>query len=712
MTIRDSQTVIRGACPHDCPDGCAWQVTVDNGKAISLLGDSDHPFTRGGLCAKVNNYLDDRVYSSERVLYPMRRIGPKGEGRFERVTWDEALDGIAARLKQIIAEDGPTAILPYSYLGTIGLIQKSAGDPFFARLGSTRLVRAICGGASGGGLTPTIGAGMGVLPEDVVHSRFIILWGTNTIVTNLHFWPLVRQAQKNGATVVVIDPLKTRTAEKADWHIRPLPGTDAALALGMMHVIVNESLYDADYVEQHTVGFDRLRKRLAEYPPERAAALTGLEADDIVRLAKAYAGSQPSLVRLLIGMEHHANGAMMYRAVSCLPALVGAWRHRGGGLFWATFDPFFQALDTAAVEMPHLEDQSIRAVNMVQLGQTLTSQELEPPIRSLFVYSSNPAAIAPNQNLVLEGLRRTDLFTVVHEHFLTDTARYADYVLPATTQVEQYDLMWAWGHTYLALNTPAIRPVGEAVSNTELFRRLATRMGYDEPCLHTSDEERIKAALVTEHPYLEGITYERLVQEGWAPLNMPDDYRPYADGKFPTPTGKCEFYAESLAQQGMDPLPAHVAPATSGNGSGKRYPLVLISAKSALHFLNSSYSGLPRHLRAEKEPKLSIHPADAEPRGVEDGDTVRVVNERGNVILRAMVGDKVRPGVVAMPHGWWASLSPGGSSANALTGDGLSDLGGGGDFYDTLVDVEKVSADDVHVPLAVTEDRESAAATR
>ncbi|MCB0191709.1 MAG: molybdopterin-dependent oxidoreductase [Anaerolineae bacterium] len=691
-TQTSSDKITRGACPHDCPDTCAWQVMVQNGTAIKLVGDSDHPFTRGVLCAKVDHYLE-RVYSPERILYPMRRVGAKGEGKFERVSWDEALMDISGRLQDIIAQNGPTAILPYSYMGTQGLIQRDAGHPFFDRLGTTRLVRNICGSAGFAGSVVTNGISPPTLPEDIVHSRFIILWGTNTVVTNLHLWPFIQQARKNGATLVVIDPAKTRTAAQADWHVQPLPGTDAALALGMMHVIVQESLYDADYVERYTLGFEPLRERLTEYPPERAAQITGLEADEIIKLAKAYATTRPTAIRTLIGLEHHSNGAMMHRTIKCLPALVGAWRERGGGIIGGPAEAFFRSLNIAAVRKPELEDQNIRSVNMVQLGQALTSHELDPPIRSLIVHSSNPAAIAPNQNLVLQGLRREDLFTVVHEQFLTDTARSADYVLPATTQLEHADLLWSWGHKYLTLNQPAIEPLGEAVPNTEFFRRLAASLGLEDAHLFTSDEERIRTLLTSDHPYLDGISYEQLEENGWAPLNLPADYCSLAEGGFATPSGKCEFYAESLIAQGLDPLPTHVPPKESPVGDpelARRYPLMLLTAKSALHFLNSSYANLPRHLKAEGAPHLDLHMDDAVPRDIRDGDQVRVYNDRGEVKLRARVGNRIRTGVVSMPSGWWASLSPGGSSANALTADGLSDLGGGGDFHDTLVEVEKV----------------------
>ena len=692
--------LIRGACPHDCPDTCAWIVTVEGGRATKLAGDADHPFTHGGLCAKVNHYLD-RVYGEERVLHPLRRVGPKGSGEFETVSWQVAIEDIARRLRSIIQAHGGEAVLPYSYMGTQGVVQGGSLDRrFFARIGATRLERAICGSTGSSGAYMTLGTNVGIMPEEVRHARFIVLWGTNTVVTNLHLWRFIREAKAAGATVVVIDPLRTRTAEAADWHVRPLPGTDAALALGLMHVIVAEGLHDTDYLERHTVGFDRLEQRLRDFPPERVAVLTGLEADEIRRLARAYAAGSPSLIRLLIGMEHHGNGGASFRAITCLPALTGAWRRRGGGILFLTAGLHFEALNFDAVEMPDLENPRLRIVNMVQIGRALT--DLQPPVWALLVYNSNPAAIAPNQNLVLAGLRREDLFTVVIEQLMTDTARHADYVLPATTQLEHLDLLWSWGHEYLALNLPAIEPVGEALPNTEIFRRLATAMELAEPFLQDSDLEIVQAALNSDHPHLRGVTLERLMRDGWARLTVPEAWTPFAAGDFPTRSGKCELYSARLEGAGLDPLPGYTPPPESVAGDAElasRYPLSLVTAKSALHFLNSSYAGLARHRRAESEPMLEINTSDAAARGIADGDVVRAYNDRGSVEALARIGDRVRPGVVSLPSGWWASLSRGGSSANALTPDGLSDLGGGGDFHDCLVEVQRVGvADEATAP--------------
>lgn len=678
---------IRGACPHDCPDRCAWVVDVEDGVATSMVGDPHHPDTRGVLCAKVDHFLE-RVYSDNRVLHPLRRTGKKGSAAFERVTWDEALDDIATRLQRIIAESGATAILPYSFAGTQGLLQSNGmGERFFSRLGASRLDRTICATAGGQGVMATIGPNVAMLPQDLAHSRFIVLWGTNTIVTNLHLWPVIRDAQSKGAKVVVIDPLKTRTASAADWHVRPLPGSDAALALGMMHVIVAEGLHDLAYIEAHTAGFEALRGRLAEYPPERVAALTGLEAQEIIDLARAYATTQPAAIRVLVGMEHHPDGEMAFRTIACLPALVGAWKAHGGGLahhpaglFRAAFKP---------LPVPGLEDTRIRSINMVQLGLALTDPALDPPIRALCVYSSNPAVTTPNQNLVLRGLEREDLFTVVHEQFMTDTARHADYVLPATTQLEHWDIMMSWGHTFLSLNQPAIAPQGEAVSGTELFRRLAAKMQLDEPYLKESDEELIRHVLSSGHPYLHGITYERLREDGWAPLTLPDPWMPLADGGYATASGKCELYSQPLADRGLDPLPYH-RPGSDAAAAGAGLPLRLLTPKSWLRVLNSSYADTPRHLRADGEPFVDIHPVDASARAIADGQTVRVQSRFGALTLRARVGDRVRSGVVAIPSGGWASLSAEGRSANVLTGEGLTLWSGGAAFHDTFVEVVAV----------------------
>ena len=684
--------LVRGACPHDCPDTCAWSVRVENGAAVELIPDPDHPFTAGGLCAKVNRYIEDRTYNPDRLLYPLKRTGPKGSNSYERVSWDEALGGIASKLKEVIDGFGHEAILPYSYMGTQGMVQGMAmGARFFARLGASRLERTVCGDNGQAGFIGTIGIDAGVDPESIEHSRFIILWGTNTVVTNLHLWPFIQRARRAGAHIVVIDPVRTRTAQAADQHIQPMPGTDAALALGMMGVIIDEELYDRDYVSEHTVGFGQLEERLKEFPLDRVARITRLPEDVIGDLARRYATTRPATIRSLVGMDHRANGALTFRTIACLPSLTGAWRDRGGGLIGMVGRHMRNALPMTRLEMPELEDQSKRSINMMQLGQALTDPSLDPPVKALVVYNSNPAAIASNQNLVLKGLARDDLFTVVLEHFMTDTARHADYIRPATTQLEHLDLMYSWGTMYLSLNQPAIEPVGEALPNSEIFRRLARALGLDHPELQQSDEDIIRDVLDSDHEWVKGVTFESLQSSGWTKMAIPEDWRPYANGSFPTESGKSELFSESLRARGFDSLPGYEPAAESPEGDpdlAARYPLALMAGKTALHFLNSSYSGVTRHLKAEREPLAEIHPEDAGPRGIADGDMVRVFNDRGEVILRARVKDKVRSGVVSMPFGWWASKTASGRSANALTRDGVAEWGRGSDFLDTLVEVE------------------------
>jgi anaerobic selenocysteine-containing dehydrogenase len=615
-------------------------VTVRDGVAEKLVGVKEHPFTRGALCAKVSHFLE-RTYSPDRLLHPLMRTGPKGEGAFERVTWDDALAHIADRLTAIVAEHGGEAVLPYSFAGTQGIVQKdSLSRRFFARMGASRLERSICGQTVFAAQMEAAGTFVGLRPRDLAHSRFIVLWGTNTIVTNLHQWPIVQEARKAGARVVVVDPLRTRTAAAADWHVRPLPGTDAALALGLMHVIVAEGLHDAEYVAAHTEGFERLAAELAAWTPQRTQEVTGVPAEEVVALARAYATTRPAAIRWLIGIEHHREGGRMIRTIACLPALVGAWRDRGGGFMgpssWAASAP----LDTAALTGP---EAGTRSINMVRLGHALT--ELEPPIHALVVYNSNPATTTPDSTSVLRGLAREDLFTVVLEHFLTDTARYADVVLPATTQVEHLDLVPSWGHTYITYNEPAIAPVGESLPNTEIFRRLARAMGYDGEAFDVSDEELVRLALAGARAPLDKVDFDELRAVGWAEADLPEDFRPFAQGGFGTPSGRLRLWSEDLPP-GFDPPP------------GDREPLALMTVKSAHHFLNSTYANLPRHLAAEGEPMLDLHPDDAAARGIADGDEVDVVTPRGSVRFRAGVSTDIVRGAVEANMGGGGPLGP------------------------------------------------------
>ncbi len=679
-----SPDIIHGACGHDCPDTCAWVVEVRNGAAERMYGDPEHPFTRGTLCAKVNHYLE-RVYHPDRVLHPLKRVGPKGEGRFDRVTWDEALADIVARWKAIVEQSGAEAILPYSSAGVQGLIQQASIDRrLFGSMGCSDLDRNICGAVAHAGLSATIGTGTGIDPEDVVHSRYVVLWGTNTIVTNLHFWPFVREAQSRGAKIVVVDPIRTRTAEAADWHIQIKPATDAVLALAMMHVIIRDGLVDTDYVSKYAIGYDALAERARQYSPEHVSDTVGLTVEEIERFAREYATTQPSLLRPLIGPEHHRNGAMIFRTFGCLPVLTGAWRHRGGGLARSTHKLQFAVLDKDRVEMPEVYKPGVRVLNMRDIGNDLCSRDLQPPIRSLIVFGANPMVSMPNQGRIREGLLRDDLFTVVHDLFVTDTALYADYVLPATSQIEHLDLSPAWGHLYLALNRPAISPRGESLSNTELFRRLAKALGRTEPWLFESDESMLRAALASGHPWLDGITYERLWEEGYAPLNRPEDWRPFAEGGFPTRSGKAELFSEPLREAGHDPLPW--AGEIRSNGG-----LQLITGKQ-LHFLNSGYNNQDRHRRRAGELVVEIHPVDARERGVASGEYVSVRSERGEVNALCRVSERVRPGVAWMPFGGFTDAGGNRVSVNVLTPEEPTDWGGGSGLYDTFVEVTKSSA--------------------
>lgn len=681
MTLASS--TIKGACGHDCPDTCGWVVEVQDGVAIRMSGDKDHPFTQGGLCAKVNHYLD-RVYHPDRVLHPLKRVGAKGEGRFERVSWNEALADIAARWQQVIADYGAEAILPYSSAGVQGLVQQESLDArLFGSMGASQLDRKICGAVASAGLTSTIGTGTGIDPEDIVHSRYIVLWGTNTIVTNLHYWPFVTEARKRGAKLVVIDPIRTRTAEAADWHLAIRPGTDALLALAMMHVIVRDGLVDLDYVTNYAVGFEALSERVRDYAPADVADAIGLDAVDIETLAREYATTTPSLLRPLIGIEHHVNGAMQFRTLACLPALTGAWRHRGGGLARSTHALHYAALDMDAVLRPDLHKPGVRTLNMRDLGKDLCDGNLDPPVKALMVYGANPMVSIPNQALIAKGLAREDLFTVVHDLVMTDTARFADYVLPATSQIEHLDLSPAWGHLYLALNRPAIAPLGEAVSNTELFRRLAKALGRSEPWLFESDEAMIRAALASRHPWLDGISYERLWEEGHVRLNRPEDWRPFAAGNFPTRSGKTELWSDALAGAGHDPLP-HPGEIRRGKG------LQLISGK-ALHYLNSSYAHVEIHRRRAGELFVEIEVSDAARRGLDEGDKVRVWNELGEVEAQCRISKRVRPGVVWMPYGGKADAGGAARSVNVLVAEAPTDWGGGSGLYDTFVEIERMA---------------------
>ena len=653
-------------------------VTVEDGVATEIHGDPSMPFTDGTLCTKVAHYLE-RTYAPDRLQHPLRRIGKKGEGKFRRISWDEALDEIAARLKAAAA-DNPETILPCSYAGTMGLAQYMSMDRrFFYKLGATLLDRTLCSSAGKFGLKATLGGSVGMDPERFDEARLIILWGANPVVSNLHLWSRVQAAKRRGAKVVAIDPYRSLSAEKCTQHIALLPGTDGALALAMMRVLIAEGLIDRDYIAKYTLGFDQLAERVKQYTPEWAARTCGITVEEVVQLAREYGTTKPAAIRLNYGMQRHAGGGIAARTIACLPALTGAWREAAGGIVLTTAD--FYKFDHAALERPDLlAGRRPRVINHSALGDALTSAN--PPVKVTIVYNNNPVAVCPDSEKVIAGFSREDLFTVVMDHFQTDTADYADIVLPATTQLEHYDVHKSYGHLYMLANNPAIAPVGESLPNTEVFRRLAARLGFDEPCFRDSDEDLCRTAL-------NGVSWESLKQTGWRKLDVPERFAPFAEGGFPTPSRKCEFYSAALEKQGIDPLPFYNPPAEVGDAElGKRYPLAFISPP-ARHFLNSSFANVARFREFESEPHLDIHPSDAAARGIADGDLVRVFNDRGSHRLRARVNGKPRPGVVVAPSVWWKKYAPDGGNANNLTSQRTADLGGGATFYDCRVQVTK-----------------------
>jgi anaerobic selenocysteine-containing dehydrogenase len=737
--------IVTGVCPHDCPDTCSWQVAVDraSGRAVDIWGHGGHPVTQGKLCGKVDRYLE-RTYHTGRLTNPLRRVGPKGSGQFVPVSWAEAIADIAARLEEVIATYGPEAVLPYSYAGTMGLLQgEGMASRFFHKMGASLLERTICSEAGFEGYIYTIGAAEGMETEAYAHAGLILIWGSNTLTSNLHLWPFVQAARKQGARVIVIDPANTRTARAADEWIAIRPGTDGALALALMHVIVGEGLYDAEYVQKYTVGFDGLAARVAEWTPERAETITGVPAARIRLLAREYATTQPAAIRVNYGLQRHYGGGMAMRTIACLPALVGAWRRYGGGIQLSA-SGYFRHLDRTELYRPDLlGERTPRKLNMNRLGDALSCdparlalahyhprpvdpiplpEEAGPLVKALVVYNCNPAAVCPDQAAVRQGLLREDLFTVVLEQFQTDTADYADYVLPATTQLEHWDILKPYGHTHLALNRPAIAPLGESLPNSEIFRRLAGAMGYDEPCFGEGDEEMLRKLVERQtHGRFGGITWARLQAEGFVRLNLPQPYAAFAEGGFPTPSGKCEFYSERMAQDGYDPLPDYTAPrwqeaagvhavgiraaengaaenGSAGDGATEDsvseaqhrtlQQLVCISPP-AHSYLNTSFGIVDRLRAREGEPLVQIHPQDAEPRGIVSGNVVRLCNGLGEVTLKAEVTEDVVPGTVLAPGVWWAKQSPDGRNINQVTPQDEADMGAGALFYDVLVTVSR-----------------------
>jgi len=675
-----SEQVRHSVCALDCPDACGLLVHIEDGRATRLRGDPDHPVTRGFLCGKVAQYLE-REYSPDRLLYPQKRSGPKGQGHFTRISWDEALGTIASRLAAIAQEHGPESILPYSYAGTMGLLNGSGMDRrFFHRLGASRLDRTICSSTGGAALTATLGLRYATEPEQFRHSKLIIAWGANIHGTNVHLWPFIVEARRNGAKLVVIDPVKTRTAALADRHLSVNPGSDLALALGLIHVIIGENLYDVDYVARHTHGFDELAALARTYDPTRVAALTGIASADIIQLARDYATTRPAAIRLNYGVQRSEHGGAAVRAITALPALTGSWKEVGGGLQLSTSHAFH--FNSAALEMPELQPRPARIVNMSELGKALTELS-DPPVKAMVVYNSNPATIAPNQAKVLAGMRREDLFTVVLEQFQTDTADYADILLPSTTFLEHTDLYRAYGHFHVQLARPVLEAPGETRSNVEVFRDLALRMGFDDQCFRDSEDIMIRSLLNSGHKFLEGITLERLDAEHSIRLNISEPgtpFLPFAEGGFGTASGKCEFGAETLD---------YAPPLESRFGDAKlqaRFPLELISSKND-DSMNSTF-GNRKHVDAATS-LLHLNQSDAAKRGIHTGDRVRVYNDRGSLTLRADVNGAVQPGVARAPSVRWNKRAEDASSVNLLTSDRLTDIGGGPTFYSCLVEVER-----------------------
>ncbi|MBA2871114.1 anaerobic selenocysteine-containing dehydrogenase [Anoxybacillus calidus] len=669
--------VFPSVCSLDCPDQCGLLVHKQDGKMVKIQGDPNHPVTKGNICNKVRN-MTERIYDPKRLKYPMKRTGAKGEGKFEPISWDEAIETIAAKWKELIQTDGPESILPYSFYGNMGRLSAEGMDRrFFHRLGASLLDRSICSSAGSEGLKYTMGGGFGIDPEDTIHSKLIIFWGINAVSTNMHQVVLAQKARKNGAKIIVIDVHKNQTGQFADWFIPILPGTDAALALGMMHILFAENMVDNDFLQQYTVGHEELREHVVQYDPITVSGITGVPVEDIYKLARMYGQITPSFIRIGNGLQHHDNGGMCIRTIACLPALTGQWLVKGGGAIKSNSS--YLALNTKNLQRPDLlQNKHTRIINMNLLGQALL--ELNPPIKSLFVYGTNPAVVAPDSNKVRKGLAREDLFVVVHDLFLTETAKYADIVLPATSSFENTDLYTSYWHHYVQIQQPVIERYGESKSNVEVFQLLAKKMGFEDQCLYETEEEMISQALDNpNNPYLEGIDYETLVKKQYVKANV----KPLLPGKLPTPSGKIELYSRKMEQDGYPPLPTYTPLVNDGD-----FPFLFVPGPNH-NFLNTTFSNNEKHISFEKEPRLHMNIKDALSKGIMDGDQVRVWNNRGECVLKVSVGENVLPGVV-VTQGLWAH-SPGTKHlVNSLTPDRVADMGNGATFFSGRVDVEKL----------------------
>ncbi|RAK17151.1 anaerobic selenocysteine-containing dehydrogenase [Anoxybacillus vitaminiphilus] len=669
--------IFPSVCSLDCPDQCGLLVHKQDGKIVKIQGDPNHPVTKGNICNKVRN-MTERIYDPKRLKYPMKRMGAKGEGKFERISWDEAIETIAAKWKELIETEGPESILPYSFYGNMGRLSAEGMDRrFFHRLGASLLDRTICSSAGSEGLKYTMGGGFGIDPENTIHSKLIIFWGINAVSTNMHQIVLAQKTRKNGAKIICIDVHKNQTGQFADWFIPILPGTDAALALGMMHILFAENMVDDDFLKKYTVGHEELREHVVQYDPITVSGITGIPVEDIYKLARLYGQTTPSFIRIGNGLQHHDNGGMCIRTIACLPALTGQWLVKGGGAIKSNSG--YLALNTMSLQRPDLlQNKHTRVINMNLLGQALL--ELDPPIKSIFVYSTNPAVVAPDSNKVRKGLAREDLFVIVHDLFLTETAKYADIVLPATSSFENTDLYTSYWHHYVQIQQPVIERYGESKSNVEVFQLLAKKMGFEDPCLYETEEEMISQALNNpNNPYLKGIDYETLVEKYYIKANV----KPLFPGKLLTPSGKIELYSKKMEQDGYPPLPTYTPLVNDGD-----FPFLFVPGPNH-NFLNTTFSNNEKHVSLEKEPCLHMNVKDALSKDIKDGEKVRVWNNRGECILKVSVGENVLPGVV-VTQGLWAD-SPGAKRLiNSLTPDRVADMGGGATFFSGRVDVEKL----------------------
>ncbi|GLH62933.1 molybdopterin oxidoreductase family protein [Parageobacillus sp. G301] len=675
--VKQPTGVFPSVCPLDCPDQCGLLVHKQDGKIVKIQGDPNHPVTKGNICNKVRN-MTERIYDPKRLKYPMKRTGAKGEGKFERISWDEAIETITSKWKELIETDGPESILPYSFYGNMGRLSAEGMDRrFFHRLGASLLDRSICSSAGSEGLKYTMGGGFGIDPEDTIHSKLIIFWGINAVSTNMHQVVLAQKARKNGAKIIVIDVHKNQTGQFADWFIPILPGTDAALALGMMHILFAENMVDNDFLKKYTVGHEELREHVVQYDPITVSGITGVPVEDIYKLARMYGQITPSFIRIGNGLQHHDNGGMCIRTIACLPALTGQWLVKGGGAIKSNSG--YLALNTRSLQRPDLlQNKNTRIINMNLLGQALL--ELDPPIKSLFVYGTNPAVVAPNSNKVRKGLAREDLFVVVHDLFLTETAKYADIVLPATSSFENTDLYTSYWHHYVQIQQPVIERYGESKSNVEVFQLLAKKMGFEDPCLYETEAEMISQALDNpNNPYLEGIDYETLVKKQYVKANV----KPLLPGKLPTPSGKIELYSRKMEQDGYPPLPTYTPLVNDGD-----FPFLFVPGPNH-NFLNTTFSNNEKHISFEKEPRLHMNIKDALSKGIKDGDQVRVWNNRGECVLKVSIGEDVLPGVV-VTQGLWADAPGTKHLVNSLTPDRVADMGNGATFFSGRVNVEKV----------------------